>query len=136
MVKISIDYEGELHCAAVHEPSGDRVATDAPVDNEGRGAAFSPTDLVGTALGTCMATTMAIVARRKGIELKGTSVDVGKEMTSEGPRKIARLTVKIEIPLPADHPERELVEAAARGCPVAKSLDASVEVPLSFVWIG
>jgi len=136
MVKISIDYEGGLHCVAAHEPSGNQVPTDAPVDNEGKGEAFSPTDLVGAALGTCMATTMAIVARRKGVELDGTTVDVGKEMSADAPRRIAKLTVKILVPLAADHPEKEVIEAAARGCPVARSLDPSVEVPLEIVWSG
>ena len=136
MVKISIDYEGGLHCVATHGPSGDRLATDAPVDNEGKGEAFSPTDLVAAALGACIATTMAIVAGRKGIELSGSSVDVGKEMSAEPPRKISRLKVKVVVPLAADHPVREVLEAAARRCPVARSLDPGVDVPLEFVWSG
>ena len=89
MVKITIDYEGDLHCAATHVPSATRLATDATVDNEGRGESFSPTDLVATALGSCMATTMAIVARRKGVELAGTKVEVDKEMTAQPGRVIA-----------------------------------------------
>ena len=103
MVKSTGIYLGELNCELTHGPSGQVISTDAPVDNQGRGQAFSPTDLVGAALGTCMATTMAIVARRKGVELDGTTVEVGKEMSGDAPRRISRLTVRIVVPL-EDHP--------------------------------
>ncbi len=136
MVKIEIGYEGELHCSATHAPSGATLATDAPVDNEGRGESFSPTDLVATALGTCMATIMGIAARRKGIALEGMVLEVRKEMTSTAPRAIAALHTRIEIPLAADHPERALLEAAALGCPVHRSLHPDVAKPVAFVWKG
>jgi putative redox protein len=136
MVKIEIGYEGELHCSATHTPSGATLATDAPVDNEGRGASFSPTDLVATALGTCMATTMGIAAKRKGIALEGMALEVQKEMTSAAPRAIAALRTRIEIPLAPDHPDRPLLEAAALGCPVHRSLHPDVAKPVEFVWKG
>jgi putative redox protein len=136
MVRISIRYTGELHCAAIHEPSQTELATDAPVDNLGKGESFSPTDLVATALGTCMATTMAIPAQRHGIELKGMTVSITKEMSKDAPRRIVRLASEMRIPLPADHPQRQLLEAAARGCPVHHSLQPEIEKPVNFVWEG
>ncbi|HEY2799155.1 MAG TPA: OsmC family protein [Chthoniobacterales bacterium] len=135
MVKISIEYMGGFHCDGVHGPSGARIETDAPADNQGKGEAFSPTDLVGTALGTCIATTMAIVGERHGVELKGTTVQVAKEMASN-PRRISRLTTEVHIPLPQDHPQRELLEKTALGCPVHRSLAAEMERPTTFFWEG
>ncbi len=135
MVNISIRYTGDLHCVAVHGPSQSEVATDAPVDNNGKGEAFSPTDLVATALGTCIATTMAIVAERHDVELKGLTVQVSKEM-SDAPRRIGRLRTAVHVPLPADHPQRELLEKTALGCPVHRSLAAEMERPTEFFWEG
>lgn len=134
MVKISISYTGGLHCDAVHGPSQAQIATDAPADNQGKGEAFSPTDLVAAALGTCIATTMAIVAERHGVELKGMTVSVAKEMVSD-PRRISRLTTEVRVPLPADHPQRELLEKSALGCPVHRSLAAEMERPTEFFWL-
>ncbi len=135
MVQISIEYTGNLHCDAKHGPSGAVVATDAPADNQGKGEAFSPTDLVATALGTCIATTMAIVGERHGVELKGMTVQVTKEMAND-PRRIGRLTTEVHIPLPADHPQRALLEKTALGCPVHRSLAAEMERPTEFFWEG
>lgn len=136
MVEIQIDYEGQLHCRAVHGPSGAGVATDAPVDNEGRGESFSPTDLVATALGSCLLTIMGIVARRKGVEITGATAQVRKIMSDDLPRRIARLPVTITVPLPASHPERASIEAAALTCPVNESLRADIDRPVHFVWEG
>ena len=111
MVKISIDYMGGLRCSAEHGPSGDTLTTDAPADNQGKGEAFSPTDLVATALGTCMATIMGIYARGREIPLEGMSVEVSKEMTPAPPRRIARLAVTINVPLPGDHPDDDIPAA-------------------------
>lgn len=133
-VSITIQYDGELRCEAVHGPSGTVLQTDAPRDNQGRGEAFSPTDLVGTALGTCMATTMALVARRHGVELRGTRVTVRKEMSAEPPRRIARLVVEIQVPLPSSHELREQLETAAHTCPVQRSLHPDMATPTTFVW--
>src|SRR5438093_2949357 len=100
MVKISIEYKGELHCSAKHGPSGAQLETDAPRDNEGKGESFSPTDLVATALGTCMATIMGIYARRHDIDLRGMKIEVSKEMSADTPRRIARLATEIWLPIP------------------------------------
>jgi uncharacterized OsmC-like protein len=134
MVEISIDYEGGLHCNALHHPSGNRIATDAPVDNNGRGEAFSPTDLVATALGACMATVIGIVAGRKNLDLAGLKVRVRKHMSDDLPRRIARLEVDMLMPLPGDHPDRKVLEAAAKGCPVHHSIHPDIEVTLNWEW--
>ena len=134
MVEIKIDYQGDLHCTAVHGPSGTKLDTDAPVDNNGRGESFSPTDLVATSLGTCMATTMGIVAKRKEIPLEGMKVEVKKHMSTDAPRRIAKLEVDIHVPLPADHPERKLLEAAGNACPVHQSLHPDVVQEIRWHW--
>ncbi len=135
MVEIHLDYEGDLHCNAVHLPSGTRLSTDAPVDNNGRGESFSPTDLVATALGACMATVIGIVAKRKEIPVEGMKVAVRKFMSEDQPRRISRLEVDMEIPLPSDHPERKLLESAARGCPVHHSIHPDIEVKMNWKWL-
>ncbi|MEP6777221.1 MAG: OsmC family protein [Chthoniobacterales bacterium] len=135
MVNIAISYTGALHCSATHGPSKTEIATDAPTDNQGKGEAFSPTDLVAAALGTCMATTMAIVAERKEIDLKGMTVQVGKEMADK-PRRIARLAVELHIPLPENCADRELLERTALHCPVHQSLRTEIEMPVKFFWEG
>jgi putative redox protein len=134
MVRISIDYQGDLHCAVKHAPSGTCFETDAPKDNQGRGESFSPTDLVATALGSCMATTMAIVCRREGIELGGFSATVDKEMTAEGPRRIARLTTHVRFPFARTDKLGPLLEKTATSCPVYLSLNPEVEKPVTFEW--
>lgn len=133
-VHISATYLGDLRCEATHGPSQSKLLTDAPVDNMGKGEAFSPTDLVATALGTCMATTMGIFAKRHEIDLRGMGVSVEKEMSADAPRRIARLTVELRMPLPADHPQREALERAALTCPVHKSLHPDVAMPVTFTW--
>jgi uncharacterized OsmC-like protein len=136
MVKIDIRYEGGLRCAAKHGPSGQTLHTDAPVDNHGRGESFSPTDLVATALGTCMATIMGIIAERHQIDLRGMEIEVTKEMSADAPRRIAKLWTKIKVPLPPDHPQRALLENGALTCPVHKSLGGEMEKPVDFEWAG
>jgi putative redox protein len=138
VVDIYIRYDGELHCSARHGPSATTLATDAPVDNQGKGQSFSPTDLVATALGTCMLTTMALVARRKGWSVDGVELHVQKQMTKQSPRRIERLPVRFSVPAAigrALEPEakREL-EQAAKTCPVALSLHETVEVTVAFDW--
>src|SRR5271170_4056637 len=99
MVEIQIAYQGKLRCRATHVDSGKTIITDAPKDNMGNGESFSPTDLVATALGTCMLTIMGIVAQRMEIDLIGTTVVVTKEMSATPPRRISRLAVTFNIPL-------------------------------------
>lgn len=136
MVQIQIEYEGGLHCSAVHGPSGAVISTDAPVDNNGRGEAFSPTDLVAGALGACMCTIMGIVAARKEIAMEGAKVRVRKQMSDDSPRRITRIEIDMVIPLSADHPERALLEAAAMGCPVHHSLHPDIDVVMNWEWTG
>jgi len=138
MVNLDVTYEGNLRCSAVHGPSGNELVTDAPVDNHGRGEAFSPTDLVGTALGSCLLTVMGIAARARQLELKGTNVHVVKEMTTERPRRIARLTVKVtfppEVSQQVDATTRSELQRIAENCPVRLSLSSDVDSPMTFEW--
>ncbi|MBI5770275.1 MAG: OsmC family protein [Verrucomicrobia bacterium] len=134
MVKITGEYQGDLRCVALHEPSGNTLPTDAPKDNQGRGEAFSPTDLVATALGTCVATTMAIASRKHGIELKGLRFEVTKEMSTDSPRRIARLEMTIWMPIAESHPAAKALAAVVRACPVHHSLDASIDKPVTIHW--
>jgi len=136
MVEISIRYLGDLRCEARHAPSGTVITTDAPVDNEGRGESFSPTDLAATSLGTCMLTIMGIAARRHGIDLGETAVKVLKEMSPQPPRRISKLTIVFTIALPSTHPQRTLLENAARSCPVHLSLHPDVVQDVRFDWVG
>lgn len=136
MVNISIRYDGELHCTAKHEPSGRELATDAPVDNQGKGESFSPTDLIATALGTCMSTILAIAAEKNGLNVAGMTVKVSKEMSKDAPRRIVALPSEVHIPLPENTPLRAILENAALNCPVHKSLPPEIERPTKFVWNG
>jgi putative redox protein len=134
MVKIEIEYEGGLHCTARHAPSRATLSTDAPVDNQGKGESFSPTDLVATALGACMLTTMGIVAERHGWSLAGATAHVEKSMASDPVRRIAKLEVVLRIPGSFDARARQTLERTAHTCPVHTSLDSSVEIPVRFEW--
>ena len=134
MVEIKLTYEGDLHCSATHTPSGNVLVTDAPVDNNGRGQAFSPTDLLATALGTCMATVVGIVAKRKEIAVEGMAVTVRKFMSEDQPRRVIRLELDLAMPLPGSHPDRKLLESAARGCPVHHSIHPDIEVVMNWLW--
>ena len=131
MVKMTATYLGEKHCQAEHEPSSSKLDTDAPKDNQGRGESFSPTDLVATALGTCILTTMAIVAERDGLNINGARMAVEKEMSSN-PRKIASLKTIIEMPAALSADDRKKLELVAASCPVKKSSHPDVLVPLEF----
>lgn len=134
MVQIQIRYEGDLRCTAVHGPSGARLSTDAPVDNQGRGESFSPTDLCATALGTCMLTIMGIVAKRHGWDLVGATATVEKGMVADPVRRIGKLALRIRVPADLDAQARETLEKAAFTCPVHKSLNPAIEIPVSFEW--
>lgn len=134
MVEIAIRYLGDLRCEATHGPSGTKLITDAPVDNQGKGESFSPTDLVATALGACMLTIMGIVAQRQNIDLSGTTVKVTKEMVATPLRRIGRLGVTIHVPRDLGEDDRKRLENAAYTCPVHKSLLTEVETPVTFIW--
>ncbi len=134
MVQIDAVYEGKLRCKATHEPSSAMLLTDAPKDNQGNGEAFSPTDLVATALGTCMLTTMGIAAKRLNFDLTGARVRVLKEMVTQPSRRIGKLTVEIHGPGSATADQRRQLEAAAYACPVHRSMHPDVQMPITFVW--
>lgn len=135
MVEIKLSYEGDLHCSATHGPSGNTLVTDAPLDNNGLGQAFSPTDLLATALGSCMATVIGILARRREIAVEGMTVTVRKFMSEDLPRRVKRLELDLTIPLSAEHPDRKLLESAARGCPVHHSIHPDIEVVMNWIWL-
>lgn len=136
MVSITSTYDGGLRCSSTHGPSGVTLITDAPVDNHGKGESFSPTDLVATAVANCMLTVMGIAAERHGVDLKGATVTIGKEMSADLPRRIVGLKSVMTIPLPADHPHRILLEGAAKACPVKQSLAPGIDSSVEFRWIG
>ena len=127
-------YEGHLRTEATHTASGTVIQTDAPVDNHGRGEAFSPTDLVGTALGTCILTTMAIVAERHQVDLVGSSFKMEKIMSTDAPRRIAQLTVELHLPASLSDSDRALMERTAHTCPVALSLNPEIKQEVRFVY--
>lgn len=132
MVKMSVSYTGDLHCELRHGPSGTIIQTDAPLDNHGKGAAFSPTDLMTVSLASCMMTTMAIAAQKENIELTGTIVDVEKEMVTQPFRRVGRITIKFKMRPGIDPLKRDFLESVALNCPVTKSLNTEVEVLATF----
>ena len=132
MVKIQLVYEGDLHCKLRHGPSGTIITTDAPVDNQGKGESFSPTDLLASSLGSCMMTVMAIAARKDKIELKGTTLDIVKEMATQPVRRIARVSITFHMASGIAPAHRKMLEAAAHNCPVSKSLNPDTEVVIEF----
>lgn len=129
MVKMTAIYTGEKHCQALHEPSQSVIETDAPKDNQGRGEKFSPTDLVGTALGTCILTTIAMVAERDGVDVKNAKISVEKEMNAN-PRRIASLKTVIHLPKIIPNEYRNKLAHVAASCPVTKSLHPDILVPI------
>jgi putative redox protein len=132
MTLIDSVYSGGLRCRSSHQPSGSALDTDAPTDNQGKGERFSPTDLVATALSTCMLTIMGIVAERHGWALEGCTARVEKTMTSEPPRRIALLTVWVQLPEALDGQQRAVLRRAAEACPVKRSLEGAV--PMQVHW--
>ncbi len=130
-----IIYKGGLRTSAIHLQSSTEIETDAPSDNQGKGERFSPTDLMATALGTCMITTMAIKANTMNIVLDGTRVDVTKIMVSD-PRRIGKLIAHIFFPtnLNLDDKQKEILERTARTCPVERSLHPDIELDMVFNW--
>ena len=127
-------YLGDLRTENEHIRSGQKLITDAPVDNQGKGEAFSPTDLVATALSDCMMTIIGIKARDKGLDLKGTSIETTKNMSAE-PRRIGEIVVEFTFPK-NDFSEKDkaILEAVTKNCPVALSLHPDVKQTVKFNW--
>ena len=134
MVEVKIDYECCLHARAVHGPSSAILQTDAPVDNHGRGEHFSPTDLLAAALGSCILTTMGIVAQRHGWGLEGARARVEKHMALDPVRRVGRLVVDLEFPAGIPESARPRLLRAAETCPVQQSLNEAVEIELRVQW--
>lgn len=130
-VKMHITYQGQKHCELVHEPSKSKIETDAPKDNNGKGERFSPTDLMGAALGSCILTTMAINAEREGLSLTGAHASVEKIMADQ-PRRIESLPVHIHLPRALTAEQRRTMENIATSCPVHRSLNPDVRIPITF----
>ena len=128
---MTVKYEGEKHCEVVHGPSNSKIGTDAPKDNNGKGALFSPTDLMGAALGSCILTTMAILGEKEGIDVQGSHCTVGKEMVAD-PRRIGTLEVHLHLPKRASAEQRTKLEGWAKNCPVSKSLHPDLKIPIQF----
>ncbi len=130
-----VTYRNGLRTEARHLKSGTELITDAPTDNHGKGEAFSPTDLIASALASCMLTVMGIKARDKGIDMDGAHTTVLKVMAS-GPRRISRVEISLTIPdRGIDEKDRSLLEQTGINCPVAKSLHPEIEQVLVFNWV-
>lgn len=132
MPTIKSSYLGNLRTQSEHIQSGTQLLTDAPVDNNGKGEMFSPTDLVASALGSCMVTIMGIVAARDGVNLGGMTWEVTKVMQS-GPRKIQEIIIDFHWANPVSDPVMiQKLKNAARTCPVALSLDPAITQTINF----
>ncbi len=134
MVKIAVTYDGNLRTTAVHEESGARIQTDAPKDNQGKGELFSPTDLLGAALGTCILTIMGILANKLKVDLKGLRATVEKEMAKTPSRKVGKIVIHIYCPSTFDPEITAKLEQAGIGCPVHHSLHPDVQQEMVFHW--
>jgi len=133
-VEMNIVYEGKLHCKATHEESGAIITTDAPMDNNGKSEAFSPTDLVAAALGTCTLTIMGMMAERADIDLTGTEIHIVKEMGSKPKRHISSVTLNISFPKGLTLPDnmKSKLEKAYDTCPVKNSLGPDTQVTVNY----
>ena len=127
-------YAGQLRTEATHVASGKIIQTDAPLDNHGRGEAFSPTDLVSTALGSCMMTIMGIVAERLQWNLVDSTFEIVKHMSTEPPRRIAQIDVTFRLPASLSANDRTLLERSAHTCPVTLSLHPDVKQNVVFIY--
>lgn len=134
MATIETVYLGELRTQATHVGSGNQLITDAPLDNQGKGEAFSPTDLLATALGSCMLTVMGIAAREQKINIEGASCSITKIMGTE-PRRVVEIQIIFNFPA-GDYSDKAkiILERAAHTCPVSKSLHPDLKETLIFNW--
>ena len=133
MSRANIVYQNNLRTEAEHIASGEKIITDAPVDNNGKGEAFSPTDLVATALGSCMITIMAISANKYDIDMSGTNASVKKIMGSD-PRRISEISIDINMNKNIEEKDRKRLERSALTCPVHKSLHPDLEKKIRFIY--
>lgn len=124
-------YQGNLRTKSTHLKSGDSFFTDAPVDNNGKGEAFSPTDTVATGLASCMLTVMGIKAEQMKVNIESTSAEITKTMASE-PRRISKIEVRVHFPKAYDPKTRKILEHTAKTCPVSQSLHPDIEQCISF----
>ena len=132
MSTVSCRYNGELRCEATRHGSDAVLMTDAPIDNAGKGEEFSPTDLLATALATCMLTIMGITARSRNWSIEGSTADVDKQMSQSGPRRVERLRVHLNLPEHLSEEQRTLLQRVAEQCPVKRSLDPLIQLEL--IW--
>lgn len=131
----TVTYDANLRTTCLHLQSGSSFETDAPSDNKGQGARFSPTDLIATGLGACLITTMGIKAETMDIKLDGAKVDVTKVMMSD-PRRIGKIVIAVTMPaLNLDEKTIEILERVGRTCPVERSLHPDMELDISFNWL-
>ncbi|MFM9987398.1 OsmC family protein [Flavobacterium sp.] len=128
-----ITYLGDLRTSSIHLQSGTEILSDAPIDNNGKGEAFSPTDLVANATGSCMMTIMAIKARDLNVDLIGTTVEVTKIMQAE-PRKISRIEIIMNMSIATDEKTKTILERTAMNCPVLLSLNPDIEKDITINW--
>lgn len=130
---IKVVYTGDLRTEA-RDQSGSLVATDAPVDNHGKGEHFSPTDLFALSLASCMLTLMGIGAKKLGLDLKGASAEVMKEMVAAPSRRIGKLSLRFRCPTNPPEEARATLEKMALTCPVHASLHPDIRLEIDFVW--
>lgn len=133
MTTSNITYVGDLRTVCIHLQSGTQILTDAPTDNHGKGEAFSPTDLVATALGSCMVSIMGIKSKDLNVDLKDSTVSITKIMQSE-PRKIAKIEVILNMSIETSEKNKTILERAAMTCPVLLSLHPDIEKDVVFNW--
>jgi putative redox protein len=129
----TVTYKGGLRTEAKHIRSGNTIITDAPIDNKGKGEAFSPTDLVATAIASCMLTIMGIKADEMNLAIEGTKADVEKIMGTD-PRRISQVNICINIPIDTDEKTKKILERAALTCPVDKSVSEGMIREIKFIW--
>lgn len=133
MTKIKTVYLGSLRTEAEHVQSGNKLITDAPLDNNGKGEFFSPTDLLATSLGSCMLTIMGMSAKAYGFTLEGTTVETEKIMGTD-PRRVVELKLTINFPVDNNYTpqQKRVIESAAKTCPVANSLHPDIKKNITF----
>jgi uncharacterized OsmC-like protein len=133
MNTFEIKYKGNLRTTATHLDSGSEINTDAPKDNQGLGEAFSPTDMVCTALASCILTIMAIAVEKNGININGTNAVVKKTM-GDSPRRISKIDIELTFPMDYDQKTKVILERAAHNCPVHHTLSNEVEKNINFIY--